>query len=95
MPGFGKGGAAIRASEIAADRLSLYVLDRAGYSPDDAVAFWTKFLRANDLGILSDRTHPGWKTRVAALHAELARLKALKASSRPVDPPADLFTPSR
>ncbi|MBN2970962.1 M48 family metalloprotease [Roseomonas aeriglobus] len=95
LPGFGKGGAAIRASEIAADRLSLYLLDRAGYSADDAVAFWTKFLRANDPGLLSDRTHPGWKTRVAALQAELARLKALKASGQPVEPPADLLTPLR
>lgn len=95
LPGFGKNGAAIRASEIAADRLSLYLLDRAGYSADDAVAFWKKFLRANDLGILSDRTHPDWKTRVTALQAELARLKAVKASGRPVDPPADLLTPSR
>lgn len=95
LPGFGKGGAAIRASEIAADRLSLYLLDRAGYSADDAVAFWTTFLRANDQGLLSDRTHPGWKTRVAALQSELVRLKALKASGRPVEPPADLLTPSR
>ena len=95
LPGFGKGGAAIRASEVAADRLSLYVLDRAGYRPEDAVAFWTRFLRAKDLGILSDRTHPGWKTRVAALTTELARINDLKAAGRPVEPPADLFTPSR
>ncbi|MBM3927929.1 MAG: hypothetical protein FJ335_05655 [Sphingomonadales bacterium] len=95
LPGFGKGGAAIRASEIAADRLSLYLLERAGYSADDAVAFWTRFLRKNDLGILSDRTHPGWKTRVAALQAELARLNAMKAAGGPIEPPADLLTPSR
>lgn len=96
LPGFGKGGAALRASEIAADRLSVYLLALAGYRPSDAISFWTAFGRRTDVGILSDRTHPDWRTRVAAIRVEVSRVAAQQAAGRAVTPPADLIvTPSR
>jgi len=90
LPGFGKGGRALRASEIEADRLSVYLLAMAGYAPNDAVTFWTRFGRSNDYGILSDRTHPDWKTRVAAIQTEVDRLRAQQSRGEPVQVPADL-----
>lgn len=83
----------VRTTEIEADRLSVYLLDAAGYAPADAVAFWARWGRANDLGIFSDRTHPGWRKRIAAIEAEAAVIGALKAAGKPVTPPADLRRP--
>lgn len=94
LPGFGKNGAAIRASELAADRLSVYLLALAGYRPADAITFGTESGRANDYGILSDRTHPDWRTRVAAIRAEVARVEAQRAAGEPIRPPADLLVPA-
>jgi len=74
LPGFGKNGATLRASEIEADRLSVWLLALAGYPPEAAVAFWTRFGRSNDYGILSDRTHPDWRSRVAAIREEVAQV---------------------
>lgn len=90
LPGFGRGGKLLRASEIAADRLSVYLLAWAGYRPRDAIAFWTRFGRATDQGIFSDRTHPGWKTRVTAIQMEVVRIEAQRAAGQPVTLPADL-----
>ncbi len=90
LPGFGRGGRVLRDSETAADRLSVYLLALAGYRPDDAIDFWARFGRRTDAGILSDRTHPGWKDRVAAIRAEVARIAAQRAVGQPPTPPADL-----
>jgi hypothetical protein len=95
LPGFGKGGAALRASEIAADRLSVYLLAMAGYRAADAIGFWTRFGQRTDPGIFSDRTHPGWQARVAAIRSEVARVERQQAAGEPIRPPADLLvTPS-
>ena len=83
----------VRTTEIEADRLSVYLLDAAGYSPNAAIAFWTRWGAKTDLGILSDRTHPGWKKRVATIEAEAASIAAQRAAGRPVSLPADLQDP--
>lgn len=93
LPGFGKGGAALRASEIAADRLSVYLLAMAEYPARDAIAFWARFGREKDMGLFSDRTHPGWKTRVEAIRTEVERVEAQQSAGRPITPPADLNLP--
>lgn len=96
LPGFGKNGAAIRATELAADRLSVYLLALAGYDPADAIAFGTEFGRANNYGIFSDRTHPDWRARVVAIRVEVARVQAQQTAGAPIRPPADLMAmPSR
>lgn len=84
----------VRATEIEADRLSIYLLDAAGYGAAGAVSFWQRWGRANDLGIFSDRTHPGWKKRIAAIETEAAAIAELKAAGRRVTPPADLRHPA-
>lgn len=90
LPGFGRSGAALRTSELEADRLSVYLLALAGYDPNDAVQFWSRFGRANDYGILSDRTHPGWKTRVAAVQAEVDRVAQQRTRGEAIQVPDDL-----
>lgn len=80
----------VRDTEIEADRLSVYLLDAAGYSPAAAIAFWRRWGRKNDWGILSDGTHPGWKQRVGLIEAEAAAIEAARADGRTVRPPEDL-----
>lgn len=84
--GFGRSGRLMRATEIEADRLSMYLLALAGYPLDDALQFWTKFTRSRDFGILSDRTHPGWRDRIAAMTVEAARIADLRRRGEPVRP---------
>ncbi|MES2755196.1 MAG: M48 family metallopeptidase [Pseudomonadota bacterium] len=84
-------GLKVRATEVAADRLSAYLIDAAGYPSADLLGFWQRWGRAHDFGIFSDRTHPGWRKRVASIEAELARIAALRAAGQPVRPPADLL----
>lgn len=89
--GFGKSGKVMRATEVAADRLSMYLLALAGYSLDDALAFWTRFGRSHDFGVLSDRTHPGWRSRVAAMRAEADRIAELRRTGAPIRPDVSLL----
>ncbi|MHA6722438.1 M48 family metalloprotease [Sphingomonas sp. RS2018] len=91
LPGLGKSGRQIRATETAADRMSLYILTLSGYRIDSAIAFWDRFTRANDWGIFSDGTHPSPEARAAALRLEAARIAGLQAAGAPIVPPADLL----
>lgn len=81
----------VRSSEVAADRLSVYLLDAAGYGSGGAISFWNRWGRARDLGIFADRSHPGWKKRVATFEAEAAWIAAERAAGRSGAPPADLL----
>lgn len=83
----------VRDTEVQADRLSVYLMDAAGYSPSDAVAFYTRWGPKTDLGILSDGTHPGWRKRVATIESEASAIAAMKAAGQPVRAPADLQPP--
>lgn len=67
---FGKSARVIRASEIEADALSLWLLANAGYDLDRALTFWDRFGREKGGGLLAAPTHPGWKKRLAMLRAE-------------------------
>lgn len=80
----------VRDTEVAADRLSVYLLDAAGYAPTDAAAFWRTWGRRRDLGIFADRSHPGWRERAAIIEAEAAAIAAQRAAGRPVVAPPDL-----
>jgi beta-barrel assembly-enhancing protease len=86
LAGFGKNRSRIRATELEADRHALYLMARAGYDIDVAPAFWERFGRKTDLGILSDGTHAGWRDRVALAEAEIARIRAQQASGQAPTP---------
>jgi predicted Zn-dependent protease len=66
-----------REREIEADRLSLYLMDRAGFDPQASVAFWERFRPRR--GLFS-RSHPHWRKRVEILQQEIANLERQRAS---------------
>jgi hypothetical protein len=86
---FGRNARLIRATEAEADRLSIYLLDRAGYDPAAAVRFWSRFGRRG-LNFFGSPTHPNWRQRIALFEAEIAALRRAKAAG---EVPAPDFLP--
>lgn len=81
---FGRNARLIRETESEADRLSIYLLDRAGYDPEAAVRFWERFGRRG-LNFLGSPTHGNWRTRVSQFRVEIARVRrAREMGERPV-----------
>jgi beta-barrel assembly-enhancing protease len=78
---FGRNARLIRETEAEADRLSVYLLDRAGYDPAAAVRFWSRFGRRG-LNFLGSPTHPDWRARIALFQAEIARIHAARAAGQ-------------
>ena len=68
---FGKSKKAILATEIEADRLSVWLMANAGYDPKAALRFWERYGRQYGQGIFTDGTHLRWKNRVAVMQAEI------------------------
>jgi len=83
---FGRSAARIRETEIEADRYSVYLLDRAGYDPEAAVRFWTRFGQRG-LNFLGSPTHPNWRSRIALFEAEIAAIRRAHAEGRLAVPP--------
>ena len=84
---FGRNARLIRATEVEADRLSIYLLDRAGYDVEAPVRFWTRFGRRG-LNFLGSATHPNWRRRVALFEAEIAAVRRARAAGTLPVPPA-------
>jgi len=82
---FGRNARLIRETEDDADRLSVYLMARAGYDPQAAVRFWTRFGRRG-LSFLSAPTHSNWRQRIALFEAEIAKIRAAAIAGRPPDP---------
>lgn len=76
---FGGNARRIRDTEVEADRLSVYLMERAGYDPEGAVRFWSRFGR-HGLNFLGSPTHPNWRRRIAMFQAEIARIRAARAA---------------
>ena len=87
---FGRNARLIRETEAEADRLSVYLLDRAGYDPEAAVRFWSRFGRRG-LNFLGDPRHPNWRQRIALFEAEIALIRQARAAGR-VPVPAFMAT---
>lgn len=83
---FGRNARNIRDTEIEADRMSVYLMERAGYDPDAAVRFWSRFGRRG-LNFLGSPTHPNWRSRVALLETEIAAIRSARAAGRVPMPP--------
>jgi hypothetical protein len=77
---FGRSARLVRQTEEEADRLSVYLLDRAGYPPEAIIAFWEHYRRSHVLGFLRAPTHMSETGRIATVTAEIARLAAMKAA---------------
>ena len=91
MANFGRNARVYRAQEVEADRLSVYLLDRAGFDIAAAARFWQRFGPAG-LG-LDSATHPPWRSRVAALAQEAQLIREARAAGRPVVPPMPIRGP--
>jgi hypothetical protein len=83
---FGRSARNIRTTEIEADRMSVYLMERAGYDPVAAVRFWSRFGRRG-LNFLGSPTHPNWRSRVALLEAEIGAIRSARAAGRVPVPP--------
>ena len=81
---FGRNARLIRATETEADRLSVYLLERAGFDPQAAVRFWTRFGQRG-LNFLGSPTHPNWRRRVRLFEEEIANIRLARAAGeRPI-----------
>ena len=83
---FGRNAARIRETEIEADRLSIYLLDRAGYDPAAAVRFWNRFGQRG-LNFLGSPTHPNWRARIALFETEIEAIRRARMEGRQAVPP--------
>lgn len=86
---FGRNARTIRETEIEADRMSVYLMERAGYDPVAAVRFWSRFGRRG-LNFLGSPTHPDWRRRIALLEAEIGAIRSARAAGREPVPPIPL-----
>lgn len=76
---FGRNARLIRETELEADRLAPYLLERAGYDPDAAVRFWRRFGNRG-LNIFGSPTHGGWGRRARAIQAEVVRIRQARGA---------------
>ena len=78
---------AILATEIEADRLSVWLMANAGHDPAAALRFWERYGRQYGLGPFTDGTHQRWKQRVAVMQAEIDLIQMTEAKDGLRDPP--------
>lgn len=71
-----------------ADKLSLYLLARAGYNIDRVVPFWQRIASQYPATVPSNYTalHPATEYRIAAIEKTIKDIKAKQASKRPLHP---------
>jgi beta-barrel assembly-enhancing protease len=84
---FGKSKNAILATEIEADRLSVWLMANAGYDPNAALRFWERYGRQHGQGIFSEGTHLRWKNRVKIMQAEIDLMAATEKRDGTLPPP--------
>jgi beta-barrel assembly-enhancing protease len=82
----GRAARFVRATEIEADYVGLYLTARAGYDPAAGARFYARFGKKTDYGILSDGTHLRWKERVALAQRTLAEIRKKQAGGQPLIP---------
>lgn len=83
---FGRNARNIRETEVEADRMSVYLMERADYDPQAAVRFWSRFGRRG-FNFLGSPTHPNWRSRIALLETEIAAIRAARAAGQVPVPP--------
>jgi hypothetical protein len=75
------------ATEIEADRLSVWLMANARYDPKAALRFWERYGKQHGLGIFTPGTHHRWKKRVTILQAEIDLIEATSAKDGLRTPP--------
>jgi hypothetical protein len=77
----------VLATEIEADRLSVWLLQNAGYDPAAALRFIERFGRKTGLGIFSDGSHLRWRNRQMLMQAEIVGMMQADARNGLRSPP--------
>ena len=74
--------------DIAADRLGLYLVARAGYSTSGARAFWQRLATQYPATVLNGytATHPAVSARLAAIDKTVAEIRTRQAANKPLVP---------
>lgn len=77
-----------QAMDTAADTLALYMAARAGYSIDQAPAFWQRMASEYPAATLNgyNAIHPSVKQRLETIDKTLAAIKHKKAAGKPLSP---------
>ena len=78
---------AVLATEIEADRLSVWLIANAGYDPAAALRFAERYGRKTGLGIFSASTHLRWKNRVKVMQAEIDLMQEAEMQGGLLSPP--------
>jgi beta-barrel assembly-enhancing protease len=78
---------AVLATEIEADRLSVWLMANAGYEPKAALRFIERYGRRTGLGIFSAGTHLRWKNRVKVMQSEIDLMERTAKQDRLLPPP--------
>ena len=87
MQQLGRNARLTLATEIEADRLSIWLMANAGYDPRGAIRFWTRYGKQRGKGIFSAPTHYRWKKRVGLFEEEIGKLQAAAQEPRGWNPP--------
>lgn len=74
--------------DVAADRLSVYLLARAGYKLDGLVPFWRRMATTYPTSIPNaySALHPATERRIATLEQAVRDVRARRAAGRPLRP---------
>lgn len=75
--------ARVRATELDADRLSVWLLADAGYDPRAAIRFWER----HEKPLIRAATHPPRRERIAAIAAQIEAMAAARAADPAAGPP--------
>lgn len=78
-----RSAARVRATELEADRLAVWLMADAGYDPAAAVRFWNRHKRP----LVRAASHPPRSERIAAIEAEIAAMRAARAAGPARRPP--------
>ena len=81
----GRSWGKVKATEREADRLAPWLLANAGYDPQGAVRFFSRWGPKFDRGLFATPDHDGWKTRVRTVAAEISKLEVARGSGGKVD----------
>lgn len=74
----------ITATELEADRLSMWLLTNAGYNTQAAVQFWQRCGPKSCVGLFR---YPSWKKRVASIKSEIELIAKTPTQNGRRDPP--------
>lgn len=78
---------AVLATEIEADRLSVWLMANASYDPAAALRFTERHGRKYGFGIFSDGTHLRWKDRVKVMQTEIELVARTQKQGGKYSPP--------